>query len=108
MCGIGGYTGHARPELSARMLELLRNRGPDSEGILERSGVVLCHTRLAIVDLTATGDQPMTRADGRLAVTYNGEIYNYQELRDSIESAGQRLLGHSDTELLPLGFASFG
>ncbi len=108
MCGIGGYTGHARPELSARMLELLRNRGPDGEGVLERSGVVFCHTRLAIVDLTATGDQPMTRVNGRLAVTYNGEIYNYQELRDSIEGAGQRLLGHSDTELLPLGFASFG
>ena len=108
MCGIGGYTGQARPELSARMLELLRHRGPDGEGVLERRGVVFCHTRLAIVDLTATGDQPMTRANGRLAVIYNGEIYNYQELRDSIERAGQHFLGHSDTELLPLGFASFG
>jgi asparagine synthase (glutamine-hydrolysing) len=108
MCGIGGYTGQTRPELNARILELLRNRGPDGEAVLERKGAVLCHTRLAIVDLSPTGDQPMVRVNGRLAVTYNGEIYNYQPLRASIEQAGFSCLGHSDTELLPLGFAAYG
>ena len=108
MCGIGGYTGPARPQLNARMLQLLRNRGPDGEAVIERKGVVLCHTRLAIVDLSPTGDQPMVRINGRLAVIYNGEIYNYQQLRASVERAGLSCLGHSDTELLPLGFAAYG
>jgi asparagine synthase (glutamine-hydrolysing) len=108
MCGVGGYTGSHVDGLAERILASLRHRGPDGEGVVTRNGVVLCHTRLAIVDLSEHGAQPMERLDGRIAVSYNGEIYNYDELRAKIEAAGYRLIGHSDTELLPLGFDAFG
>jgi asparagine synthase (glutamine-hydrolysing) len=108
MCGIAGYTGDAIEGLLARMINVIRSRGPDATGALDRGAVQLGHTRLSIVDLSPTGAQPMVRLDGRIAVSYNGEIYNYDELRRQIEDKGYRFEGHSDSELLPLGFAAFG
>ena len=85
MCGIFGYASWDRdlPPASVlcRATNLLRHRGPDGGAFWREDGVFLGHRRLAIIDL-ATGDQPMVSANGRYVITFNGEIYNYRELRD--------------------------
>ncbi|MBM3273915.1 MAG: asparagine synthase (glutamine-hydrolyzing), partial [Candidatus Sericytochromatia bacterium] len=107
MCGIGGIA--LRPgatisarEILARMVELQHHRGPDGNGILLRpdGGFGFCHNRLAILDLSDAGAQPMVSDDGRLTVTFNGEIYNWQELRRSLESEGVVFRTRTDTEVL--------
>jgi len=107
MCGIAGYTGPEIDGLLGRMVDAIRHRGPDGDGVYARNGVHLGHTRLAIVDPEG-GAQPMVREEGRYVVTYNGEIYNYAALRERIEAAGRRFTTNCDTELLPLGYAAFG
>jgi asparagine synthase (glutamine-hydrolysing) len=84
------------------MIGTLPHRGPDGEGVwVEPDGhAALGHRRLAIIDLTPTGAQPMASANGRFVVTYNGEIYNYPHLRESLERDGVRLVGRSDTEVM--------
>jgi asparagine synthase (glutamine-hydrolysing) len=106
MCGIGGAFAvdpQARPDVDrvARMSEMLAHRGPDGHGMwCEPAGrAVLAHRRLSIIDL-ATGQQPMTSADGRSAIVFNGEIYNYKELRRELEQGGTRFRTESDTEVL--------
>lgn len=108
MCGIAGYTGRDRAGLIDAMILKVRSRGPDAIGRVKRGNVHLGHSRLSIVDLGETGAQPMERISGRMAVVYNGEIYNYGELREEMEQKGFRFLGHADTELLPFGFAAMG
>src|SRR5262245_1736619 len=110
MCGIGGVwldSPGDRDALDlsatlARMSKTLEHRGPDDHGVWSDQGlgVGLCHTRLSILDLSPTGHQPMLSGDGRLVITYNGEIYNWPELRDDLESCGARFRGGSDTEVL--------
>jgi asparagine synthase (glutamine-hydrolysing) len=107
MCGIAGFTGPRDEGLIARMVDVIRRRGPDGDGVFHSDGINLGHTRLAIVDL-AGGVQPMTRGNGRYTVTYNGEIYNYDTLRARIEKKGFEFETTSDTEILPLGYAAFG
>jgi len=107
MCGIAGYTGQEVDGLLGRMVDAIRHRGPDGDGVFATNGVHLGHTRLAIVDPEG-GTQPMVREDGRFVVTYNGEIYNYDALRERIEATGRRFATTCDTELLPLGYAAFG
>src|SRR4051812_3607551 len=102
MCGIAGFTGPRNDDLLARMVDVIRPRGPDGDGVFQAEGVNFGHTRLAIVDL-AGGSQPMTRGNGRYTVMYNGEIYNYDALRPRIERAGFEFESSSDTEILPLG-----
>ncbi len=86
----------------------LGHRGPDASGIWSSpSGLAaFCHTRLAIVDLSDAGAQPMTSSDGRWTITYNGEIYNTKDLRLSLGPVGWR--GHSDTEVLVEHIARYG
>jgi asparagine synthase (glutamine-hydrolysing) len=116
MCGIAGFlaTGSVSSiglsDISAGMSAALQHRGPDDEGnwIDAESGVALVHRRLAIVDLTAAGHQPMTSADGRYIIVYNGEIYNFLELRPELEARGVVFRGHSDTEVMLEAFAAFG
>ncbi|HZM28165.1 MAG TPA: asparagine synthase (glutamine-hydrolyzing), partial [Gemmatimonadales bacterium] len=108
MCGIAGvfaYEASAPPVDEAELLRVrdaMGRRGPDGAGLWlspdQRAG--LAHRRLAIIDLSATGAQPMTTADGRLTITFNGEIYNYKELRRNLDSSGVRLRSESDTEVL--------
>lgn len=109
MCGIAGvFYPRSRPRemdlgaLAAAMAEKLRHRGPDSGGVWadEDAGIALGHRRLAIVDLSPEGRQPMTSADGRYVIAFNGEIYNHARLRAELINAGHRLRGHSDTEVL--------
>jgi asparagine synthase (glutamine-hydrolysing) len=95
------------------MLERLTHRGPDDEGTWQTQGVAFGHRRLAIVDLSEDGHQPMTTADGALTAVVNGEIYNYPELRRELESAGARFRSHCDSEVVlhayrSAGAASFG
>jgi asparagine synthase (glutamine-hydrolysing) len=107
MCGIAGISGWKRgPEELTRALQAMQkalgHRGPDDRGLLTdpqgRWG--LAHTRLSIIDLSPCGRQPMTSADGQWHLVFNGEIYNYRDLRFSLEKAGHRFRSTSDTEVL--------
>jgi asparagine synthase (glutamine-hydrolysing) len=117
MCGIAGVVARTarstEDELRARalaMAESLAHRGPDGEGLWldAAAGVAFGHRRLAIIDLSPTGSQPMVSANGRYVVAYNGEIFNFRELRRELEAAGIRFNGDSDTEVMLEGFALWG
>ncbi|MFQ5773403.1 MAG: asparagine synthase (glutamine-hydrolyzing) [Kiloniellaceae bacterium] len=117
MCGIAGLidpTGRLGAEglraAAARMAETLRHRGPDDGGVWidARAGVAFGHRRLSIIDLTPAGHQPMASHDGRYVITYNGEIYNFRELRAGLEERGHRFGGHSDTEVLVAAVVEWG
>ena len=104
MCGILGWVGTGAAPFEARRfaaaLDLLRHRGPDDEGLWTAPGVMLGHRRLSIIDLSAAGHQPMSGADGAQTIVYNGEIYNYIELRAQLAAAGRPVAGGSDTGVL--------
>lgn len=110
MCGILGAVGAACWHLDAASigaaLDLIRHRGPDAEGSWRDADVVLGHRRLAIVDLDARAGQPMVRGD--IAVVFNGEIYNFRELRDELACLGHRFETMSDTEVLAAGWQQWG
>jgi asparagine synthase (glutamine-hydrolysing) len=117
MCGLAGFVDGARETpadalgaTATRMAETLRHRGPDSGGVWTdpAAGVALGFRRLAIVDLTEDGNQPMTSACGRYVIVFNGEIYNFTELRAELEAAGHRFRGRSDTEVLLAAFTAWG
>jgi len=117
VCGICGFVepfGQRRSDaitgIIRAMADSLAHRGPDGDGIWtdEAAGIAFGHRRLAIVDLSPLGRQPMESSDGRLVLTFNGEIYNHLELRAELESAGVRLRGHSDTEVLVEACALWG
>ena len=105
MCGIAGIVSSDRapvsPELLDRMIDSTWYRGPDASAVwIDASGTAgLAHARLSIIDL-ATGDQPMLSADGSLAVVFNGEIFNYVELRAELLRKGHRFATDSDTEVI--------
>ena len=109
MCGIVGFTGmHAgREAILKAMTDAIAHRGPDGEGSYFGSGVALGHRRLSIIDL-AGGAQPMFNEDKNLAVVFNGEIYNFMELRAQLETAGHTFATHSDTEVLIHGYEEWG
>lgn len=115
MCGIAGLVGHrsgVTEQTIRAMTDRIVRRGPDSSGcwIAPDAKVGFGHRRLAIIDLTEAGHQPMHSACGRYTVTYNGEIYNFTELRRELEEAGQAPAwrGHSDTEVMLAVFSAFG
>lgn len=100
MCGIAGFTGTGNSPVLHRMTESLRHRGPDSSGFWQGPGVSLGMRRLAIIDV-ATGEQPIFNEDKTIAVVFNGEIYNFIELRKDLLRAGHRFrTDHSDTEVI--------
>lgn len=103
MCGILGWIGSRRPEDVDRFgeaLDLLAHRGPDDRGVLELSDAMLGHRRLSIVDLSHAGHQPMVDGDSGSAIVFNGEIYNYIELRGELRHQSERFRSQSDTEVL--------
>jgi asparagine synthase (glutamine-hydrolysing) len=112
MCGILGRIHQqaqlAWLDLSAQALATLSHRGPDSTGVFSDAHIQFGHTRLSIIDLTSAGHQPMTYAQGRYTVTYNGEIYNYLELRATLEVLGEVFTTHSDTEVLLAAYKVWG
>jgi len=102
MCGIVGFSGAFRAAALHAGLEAIGHRGPDDSGtFLDSSrGVGLGHARLAILDLSPLGHQPMASADGSVVLVFNGEIYNFRELRSELTARGFAFRGHSDTEVL--------
>jgi asparagine synthase (glutamine-hydrolysing) len=117
VCGICGLLEpEAGPAVEAlertarAMAETLRHRGPDAIGTFADAdgGLALGHTRLSIVDLSPAGAQPMRSASGRYAISYNGEIYNFRELRDELTAAGAAFRGDSDTEVLLAAIEQWG
>lgn len=110
MCGIVGFVGPWPESLLRAMVAAVAHRGPDGEGVFQdpTAGVALGHRRLAIIDTSGAAAQPMATPDGRYVVTYNGEIYNYRELRAEFESEGVRFRTASDTEVLLHSFARRG
>jgi asparagine synthase (glutamine-hydrolysing) len=110
MCGISGIIGIKSSEDTKaieRMVASLAHRGPDGHGILNLGECQLGHTRLSIIDLEG-GVQPMKDASGRYAITFNGEIYNYQELREELLKKGHRFNTHSDTEVIMSAYVEWG
>jgi asparagine synthase (glutamine-hydrolysing) len=99
MCGIAGSTIPDRAVVAA-MTGRLGHRGPDADGLWVGAGCALGHTRLAIIDLSPGGAQPMASPCGRWVLAFNGEIYNYRELRAGLEAAGETFASASDTEVL--------
>src|SRR5215831_2153769 len=106
MCGIAGCATSSprcpEPVLEGvrRMLHHMRRRGPDAEGVWSGPGVVLGHRRLAILDLSARANQPLASPDQRYSIVFNGEIYNFRDLRRSLERQGVPFRTTSDTEVL--------
>ncbi|HEV8499247.1 MAG TPA: asparagine synthase (glutamine-hydrolyzing) [Gemmatimonadaceae bacterium] len=102
MCGIGGFSGRFDPSLLERMGAVIRHRGPDDADSLylpeERVGLV--HRRLSIIDLSAAGRQPMWDATRTVCIVYNGEVYNYRELRHELERDRFEFLNNTDTEVI--------
>ncbi len=111
MCGICGIVAPARPaerETVAAMSELIAHRGPDGDGIFASDGVALGSRRLAILDLSDAGAQPFTSSDGNLHLVYNGEIYNYRELRSELTGRGHRFKSATDTEVIVHAYSEWG
>lgn len=116
MCGIiGYYIKNPLQDLDNRLkagLRALHHRGPDDQGQLclnlTNGSLALGHTRLSIIDLTSGGHQPMGSPDGRYTIIFNGEIYNYRELRLDLKSLGQAFHTDSDTEVLLAAWAQWG
>ncbi len=117
MCGIAGFIDlrgrHSEADMAAlarKMADKLRHRGPDDAGVWvdAAQGIAFGHRRLSIIDPSREGHQPMTSACGRYIITYNGEIYNFSELRAELEALGHRFRGHSDTEALLAAIAQWG
>ena len=120
MCGLAGFITHAGTQANAlataatAMASAIRHRGPDDSGqwVDEAAGIALAHRRLSILDLSVAGHQPMTSADGRYVMVFNGEIYNHLRLRRELDKTGALQLqpgdgkktdpwrGHADTETL--------
>jgi len=103
MCGIAGCVNWSGEPISVEILKqmvgALRHRGPDDDGVFLDRSAGLAHARLSIVDI-AGGHQPMSTEDGRLWITFNGEIFNYLELRRELQSRGHRFATRSDTEVI--------
>ncbi|MGH9867807.1 MAG: asparagine synthase (glutamine-hydrolyzing) [Candidatus Polarisedimenticolia bacterium] len=112
MCGIDGLcllaheTPH--PDLLARMTERMSHRGPDAQGLLQKGNIGLGHRRLKIIDLSEAANQPMSTEDGLLSITFNGEVYNYRELRAQLQEMGETFRTQSDTEVVLRAFGRWG
>src|SRR5215469_4907092 len=107
MCGIAGIAGQNNGDLIRPMTGVQTHRGPDGEGFYLDEGVSLGHRRLSIIDLDA-GKQPMSTIDGRYTIVFNGEVYNFRELRQELQARGARFRTRSDTEVLLEAYAAWG
>src|SRR5690242_5368384 len=114
MCGIAGFVDLERPSASDaaspilhRMCEIIRHRGPDDQGTYLRDGVALGMRRLSIIDLVG-GHQPISGEDGSVTIVFNGEIYNFLELKPKLQALGHTFKTDSDTEAIVHAYEEFG
>lgn len=112
MCGIAGFTEFSQQfggeETLKTMGDAIAHRGPDAHGIYHQGNIGLCHRRLSIIDLSETGNQPMHSHDGRFIIVFNGEIYNYQSLRQQLTAEGYPFETQTDTEVILALYARDG
>ena len=110
MCGIAGYAGGVLPDLACRMNAAQAHRGPDGQGVFEdvAAGIALAQVRLSILDLSPAAAQPMHAPDGGGVLVYNGEIYNFPELRQDLITRGHAFHSTGDTEVLLHGLMEYG
>ncbi len=107
MCGIAEFSWQDEA-LVGKMTQTLAHRGPDQYGVYTDTGVSLGHRRLSIIDLSEHGRQPMSNEDGTVWVTYNGEIYNFPELRRTLEAKGHVFRSRTDTEVIVHAYEEYG
>ena len=110
MCGIAGLSGVLDRPIAEVMGDVIAHRGPDCRGSWDdsRDGIHLFHQRLSIIDLSAAANQPMVTSDGRYTIVYNGEIYNFEDLRKVLSAKGRKFRTGSDTEVLLQAFQEWG
>ncbi len=112
MCGIAGYINlNSKPAseiILKKMTDKISHRGPDGEGQFIDGCAALGHRRLAIIDLSPAGHQPMLSSEGRYVITFNGEVYNFKEIRIELESLGHSFRSKTDTEVILLAYAEWG
>ena len=110
MCGFAGFVGEVedREQVLVNMMKTIVHRGPDSEGKYVDEDAALGFRRLSIIDLSSVGDQPLYNEDRSLVLVFNGEIYNYQELREELAAAGHVFVSNTDSETLVHGFEEWG
>jgi asparagine synthase (glutamine-hydrolysing) len=110
MCGIAGLFGLAGQDIITRMSKTMTPRGPDDHGFFvdEENQVSLAHRRLSILDLTSAGHQPMNDSSGRYVIVYNGEVYNFRELKQELEDLEHSFKSHTDTEVILHAYMEWG
>ncbi len=112
MCGIAGFSLFNFQEGDAttldKMGQAIYHRGPDAGGVYIDDHIGLCHRRLSILDLSEAGNQPMYSSDGKLVIVFNGEIYNFLEIRAELEAQGHQFNSHTDTEVILALYAKEG
>lgn len=109
MCGITGFIGSGGAEILKSMVETLKQRGPNDDGILLKGNVGLGHTRLSVIDLSKAGHQPMLNGDKTIALVYNGEIYNFRELRRELEELNKYpFKSNTDSEVILYMYEEYG
>jgi asparagine synthase (glutamine-hydrolysing) len=111
MCGITGIINFSGKTISssllAKMTDVIEHRGPDGSGTYFSGGTAFGHRRLSIIDIEG-GHQPMTTSDDRVTITYNGEIYNFPELREELKTLGYNFNTNSDTEVILYAYHAWG
>jgi len=117
MCGLSGFIDVCQGRNTETLMKVIHSmndsiilRGPDDDGVWvdETTGIALGHRRLSIIDRSTLGHQPMVSECGRYVFVYNGEVYNFKELRTELEAGGRKFRGHSDTEVILEGLAAWG
>ena len=108
MCGILGSIGAVNQERFEQALDLMEHRGPDASGTHHRGSFSMGFRRLSIIDLSDEANQPMFTSDGRFGIIFNGEIYNYLEIRDELANLGNEFRTSGDTEVLLYSFKQWG
>ncbi|MCM1507211.1 MAG: asparagine synthase (glutamine-hydrolyzing) [Ruminococcus flavefaciens] len=110
MCGIVGFTNDIDNSNTVleKMMDRIRHRGPDAEGKYIDEGIALGHRRLSIIDVTSQGDQPIFNEDRSMVIVFNGEIYNYSEIRSELVEAGHKFRTNTDTEVIIHGYEQYG
>lgn len=110
MCGIVGFTNNAdnADKIIGDMMDRIRHRGPDAEGKYVDEDIALGHRRLSIIDVSSSGDQPIYNEDSSLVIVFNGEIYNYMDIRKDLVEAGHTFRTNTDTEVLIHGYEEYG